>query len=280
MDPRRMCPHCRAFITDRDKVCPYCNEAVGPRYAERARTADIIGGFIPHARFNTMLILLINAGLFVATAIFSMKQGLGSGMEGFNGRVLYAFGAKIGLQDLDGQWWRLVTAGFLHGGLLHILMNSWVIFDLGAQVESVYGAARMWVIYFLATVVGFYASAVFSPGLSVGASAGLCGLIGAMIALGARHRNPVGAHIRRRYITWAVYLLIFGLIPGFHIDNYAHFGGMAAGFVIAYVAETPRAAGPAEKMWQAASWFCIILTVVSFLKMWLWFSHLPNIMSL
>ena len=111
MDPRRMCPHCRAFITDRDKVCPYCNEAVGPRYAERARTADIIAGFIPQARFNTMLILLINAGLFVATAIFSMKQGLGSGMEGFNGRVLDAFGAKIGLGDLDGQWWRLVTAG-------------------------------------------------------------------------------------------------------------------------------------------------------------------------
>jgi rhomboid protease GluP len=279
MDPRRMCPHCRAFITDRDKICPYCNEPVGPRYAERARTADIIGGLIPQARFNTMLILLINAGLFVATEIFCVKLGVGGGFGDIDGRVLYAFGAKIGLQNLDGQWWRLVTAGFLHGGLLHILMNSWVLFDLGAQVEAIYGAARMWVIYFMATVAGFYASAVFNPGLSIGASAGLCGLIGAMIALGVRHRNPAGAAVRGMYIRWAVYTLIWGLLmPA--VDNYAHLGGMAAGFVIAYVAETPRAAGSAEKMWLAASWFCIVLTVVSFLKWWLWFSHLPNIMTL
>jgi len=287
-----MCPHCRAFITDKDKVCPYCNEAVGPRYAERARAADIIGGFIPHARFNTMLILLINAGLFVATVIFSMKLGTGSGFGDLDRNVLLAFGGKVGLpwllepgSEFYGQWWRLVTAGFLHGGLLHILMNSWVLFDLGAQVEGIYGAARMWVIYFLGTVAGFFLSAVCRPGapgdpaLSIGASAGLCGLIGAMIALGVRHRNPAGNAIRGMYVRWAVYTLIWGLLmPA--VDNYAHIGGMAAGFVIAYVAETPRAAGPTETMWQAASWFCVILTVVSFLKMWLWFSHLPNIMTL
>lgn len=274
-----MCPHCRAFITDRDKICPYCNEAVGPRYAERARAADIIGGFIPQARFNTMLILLINAGLYVATAIYSMKAGTG-GFSDLDGRVLYAFGAKIGLANLDGQWWRLVTAGFLHGGLFHILMNSWVLFDLGAQVEAIYGAARMWVIYFGATVAGFFLSAWWNPGISIGASAGLCGLVGAMIALGVRHRNPMGNAIRGMYIRWAVYILLMGLLPFFNIDNAAHLGGMAAGFVIGYMAETPRAGGPAENLWQAASWFCIVLTVVSFLKWWLWFSHLPNIMSL
>jgi len=273
-----MCPHCRAFITDKDKICPYCNENVGPRYVERARAADIIGGFIPQARFNTMLILLINAGLYLATVLFSMKAGTGGGLD-LDGRVLYAFGAKIGLRDLDGQWWRLVTAGFLHGGLLHILMNSWVLFDLGAQVEAIYGAARMWVIYFLATVGGFYLSAVFHPGISIGASAGICGLLGAMIALGVRHRNPMGNAIRSMYIRWAIYMLVFGfLVSG--IDNYAHIGGLAAGFVVAYVAETPRANSGTEGLWQAASWCCVIITVVCFLKMWLWFSHLPNIMSL
>jgi rhomboid protease GluP len=279
MDPRRMCPNCRAFITDKDKICPYCNEAVGPRYSERANVGAVIGGFIPHARFNTMLILLINGGLFAATALFSVKLGLGSGWGGIDGRVLYAFGAKIGLQNIDGQWWRLVTAGFLHANLLHILMNSWVLFDLGAQVEQVYGASRMWVIYFVATVAGFYASAVFNPGLSIGASAGVCGLLGAMIALGVRHRNPAGAAIRGMYVRWAVYMLIFGLMVS-GVDNYAHIGGLAAGFAVAYMAETPRAAGGTEGLWQAASWFCVILTAVSFLKMWLWFSHLPNIMSL
>ena len=74
-----MCPHCRAFITDKDKICPYCNETVGPRYAERANAAAVIGGFIPHARFNTVLILLINGGLFVATALYCMRAGLGGG---------------------------------------------------------------------------------------------------------------------------------------------------------------------------------------------------------
>jgi rhomboid protease GluP len=280
-----MCPHCRAFITDQDKICPYCNEKVGPRYAERARAADVIGGFIPQARFNTMLILLINAGFFAATALYSIKAGAG-GFGDIEQHVLAAFGAKVPLVYLQepqsefyGQWWRLVTAGFLHGGLLHILMNSWVLFDLGAQVEAIYGAARMWVIYFLATVAGFFTSAMFSLHISIGASAGICGLLGAMIALGVRHRNPMGNAIRGMYVRWAAYMLIFGLIVS-GIDNYAHIGGLAAGFAVGYIAETPRATGPTEKLWQFASWCCVIITVVCFLKMWLWFSHLPNIMNL
>jgi rhomboid protease GluP len=274
-----MCPHCRAFITDKDKICPYCNEKVGPRYAERAQVSGVIGGFIPHARFNTMLILLVNCGLFLATVITCTKLGLGSGWGGIDGRVLYAFGAKIGLRNMDGQWWRLVTAGFLHGSMLHILMNSWVLFDLGAQVEAVYGASRMWVIYFVSSVAGFYASAWWNPGISIGASAGLCGLIGAMIALGVRHRNPMGDAIRGMYVRWAVYTLIFGLMVS-GIDNAAHIGGLAVGFGVAYVAETPRTAGGTEGLWRVASWCCIILTLVSFLKLWLWYSQMPNIMSL
>jgi rhomboid protease GluP len=279
MDSRRMCPHCRAFITDKDKICPYCNEKVGPRYAERVKTAAVIGGFVPRARFNTVLILMVNFGLYAATALFGYKLGLGSGFGGIDGRVLYAFGAKIGLQDMQGQWWRLVTAGFLHGDLLHILMNSWVLFDLGAQVEEIYGASRMWVIYFLSSVAGFFLSAWWNAGISIGASAGICGLIGAMIALGVRHRNPMGDAIRGMYIRWVVYILVLGVfLP--RIDNAAHIGGLAGGFAMGYIAETPRAAGGTEGLWQAASWFCVILTAVSFLKMWLAFSQLPNIMTL
>ena len=71
-----------------------------------------------------------------------------------------------------------MTAGFLHGGLLHIGMNSWVLFDLGAQVEEVYGASRLIVVYFMATVFGFLLSTFWTAALSVGASAGIMGLIG------------------------------------------------------------------------------------------------------
>ena len=94
--------------------------------------------------------------------------------------------------DRSGEWWRLVTAGFLHGGLMHILMNSWVLFDLGAQVEEMYGSSRMLVIYFVSTRGRLLSQHAVEPGPSVGASAGLFGLIGAMIALGVRHRNALG----------------------------------------------------------------------------------------
>ena len=269
-----MCPHCRAFITSKDRVCPYCDEAVGPRAAELRDASSIIGGFIPTARFNTMIILLINAGLFLATMVFGNNHGAGMGWD-INTQVLLIFGAKVGLGDLirSGQWWRLVTAGFLHGGVLHILMNSWVLFDLGAQVEQLYGASRMWVIFFIATVAGFLASSWWSAVPSVGASAGLCGLIGAMIALGVRHRTPMGDAIRGMYIRWAVYILLMGLLP-LRIDNAAHLGGLAGGFAIAYIAQLPGRQGSAtETLWRVASWCCVIITVVSFLKWWLWFSH-------
>ena len=269
-----MCPHCRAFITNRDKVCPYCNESVGPRAAERRNPSAILGGFIPHARFNTVIILLINLGLYAATTVYSMRAGNGDAVMSIDIRTLFDFGAKYREAIWMGQWWRLVTAGFLHGGLLHILMNLWVLFDLGAQVEEVYGQYRMLTIYFVSTVFGFYASALWSPAVSVGASAALFGLIGSMIALGVRHRNPMGEAIRGMYLRWAIYGLVFGLLPGFHVDNAAHIGGLVSGFAVAYVAGTPKLEGSwTEKLWRGASWLCILLTAVSFLKMYWWFTH-------
>src|SRR5579872_629545 len=147
METRRMCPHCRAFITTKDRVCPYCNERVGTRAIDvRGDGESHILGLIPAIRFNTVLILLINFGLYIATTIYTMKLNGGELAMNVDPRVLAAFGAKFGLHDPEFAWWRLVTAGFLHGGLFHILMNSWVLFDLGPQVEEIFGPARMWTI--------------------------------------------------------------------------------------------------------------------------------------
>jgi rhomboid protease GluP len=277
MDSRRMCPHCRAFITNKDRTCPYCNESVGTRAIDRRNPAALLGGIIPHARFTTVVILVINFGLFLATALYSMGAGNGGDFWGIDVVTLVKFGAKYNVLA-RGEWWRLVTAGFLHGGLLHILMNSWVLFDLGPQVEEIYGTSRMLVIYFVSNVVGFYLSAVWSPAIpSVGASAALMGLIGAMIALGVRHQNPLGSSIRQTYIRWAIYIILFGLLPGLHVDNAAHIGGLAAGFGTAYLAGLPRLEGSwTEKLWRGASWVCILLTAVSFLKMYLWFARVAQ----
>jgi rhomboid protease GluP len=129
------------------------------------------------------------------------------------------------------------------------------------------------VIYLVSSVFGFYVSAVWNPlAPSVGASAALFGLIGAMIALGVRHNNPMGAMIRGMYIRWAIYGLLFSLIPG--IDMAAHIGGIVAGFGIGYLAGVRGAEGSVtERIWRVAAWLCILVTVVSFLKMYLAFSQ-------
>ncbi len=267
-----MCPHCRAFISSRDRICPYCDAAVGPRAVDRRRPGEVLGGLIPQARFVTVMILTINVGLYAATALFSMRSGYAGFMD-IDPRTLYQFGAKYPEAIFLGQWWRLITAGFLHGGLFHILMNSWVLFDLGAQVEEIYGARRLIVMYFLSTVAGFLASTFWSAGLSIGASAGVFGLIGAMIALGVRHETVLGPAIKALYIRWAIYGLLMGLLPFFRADNAAHLGGLAAGFACAWVAGTPHYPGSwREKLWAGAAGLSLALTALAFLRMFLWFT--------
>ena len=94
-----MCPHCRAFITTNDRVCPYCNEKVGARAVDRSSDSPILG-FIPAVRFNTIVILLINFGLYVATTIYSMRLAGGEATMNIDGRVLYAFGEVAGDNEL------------------------------------------------------------------------------------------------------------------------------------------------------------------------------------
>src|SRR6266536_5931738 len=94
----------------------------------------------------------------------------------------------------------------------------------------------------------------WSTAVSVGASAGLFGLVGAMIALGMRHRNAMGAAIRGMYLRGAIIGLAFGMVGAFHVDNAAHVGGLAVGFGVAYIAGTPGRPGVMEKIWQVAAW--------------------------
>jgi rhomboid protease GluP len=260
-----MCPNCRAFITTSDKVCPYCEVRLGPRAIDRRTPADALGGLIPHAQFLTVVILLINAGMYLATVAYSYKT---TGSFDLSGLTLHLFGAKDPYILLDGQWWRLITAGFLHGGIFHILMNSWVLFDVGVQVEEVFGVSRYLVIYFVGNVLGYLVSLYWAPGgLSIGASAAIMGLIGAMIAYGVHDRSAHAAAMRKMYLRWVVYILLFGLLPFFAIDNAAHIGGLIGGFAIGYVAGTPGFKEGVERFWQLASWAVLAVTVIAFVDM-------------
>ena len=191
----------------------------------------------------------------------------------YTAKEIKNFGGKFGPSIWqEHQWWRLVTAGFLHGGMMHILMNSWALFQLGAQVEELFGTARYLAIYFCSTVGGFYLSAKMNPGLSIGSSAGIAGLIGAMIAFGVINRSTVGRMIRNFYLQSVVYMIAIGLLPG--IDNWAHLGGITAGFVVAYLAGTPiHSTRPKEAMWRVLATACVLVTAFCFFMV---YTHYPS----
>lgn len=259
-----MCPNCRAFVTVDDKVCPYCDVPMQARAVDRRSPADIAG--IPAARFTTTVLLLINAGLYAGTALYSMNVTGQGGFMDIDGQTLILFGGKYPALILHGQWWRLLTAGFLHGGALHIIMNSWVIYDLGTQAEEFYGTSRYLVMYFLSTIGGFAASMWWSPGLSVGASAPLFGLMGAMLALGVKNRHTaVGSAMKSHYTQWAIWGLAMGLMSGLRIDNAAHIGGLITGFAFAWIAGTPRLVETwTDRMWKVAAATCVAITIAAF----------------
>ena len=250
-----MCPNCRAFVSTSDRVCPYCEAEMGPRAIERRAPSDALGGLIPHARFTTIMILLINSALFVADYI-SPQSGL------------LQYGASVPWPAMQGQWWRLVTAGFLHGGILHILMNSWVLFDLGAEVEQIFGTSRLIVFYFVSTITGFLVSSKFGSGYSVGSSAGIFGLIGAMLAFGVTDRSSLGQAVKGLYTRWLIYLLVLSFIPG--VDFRAHIGGLSGGFIVSWLARTPLARAMwKESLLRALAGISIALTALSFAMMFL-----------
>jgi rhomboid protease GluP len=264
-----MCPQCSAFVSVDDRVCPYCQRELSPRRITQAPSGDIFGGLIPQARFVTVMVLLVNTALYVAMTVLSMRSGNEEAFTNLDGQTLLAFGAKYGPAIALGQWWRLLTAGFLHGGIIHILMNSWVLFDVGATVEEEYGTSRLIVIYVFSTITGFLASLYWAPvALSTGSSSAIFGLIGAMIALGTRSSGSMGAMMRGFYIRWAIFGLVLGLMPG--VDNAAHLGGIAGGFVVGFLAGTPGLLNDwREKFWRAACGFCLALTGYCFLRMFL-----------
>jgi len=245
-----MCPNCRAFVTTSDRVCPYCEMQLGPRAIERRDPGEVLGGLIPHARFTTIMILLINTGLFLADYL-NPQAGL------------TRFGASLPAPYMQGQWWRLITAGFLHGGVFHILMNSWVLFDLGAEVEQLYGTSRLIVFYFVSTITGFWTSSHLGFHSSVGSSAGIFGLIGAMLAFGVSDRSALGSMVKSLYMRWVIYGLVLSFLPG--VDFWAHVGGLAGGFITGWLASTPRA----RLMWKepllrALAGISIALTFLAF----------------
>lgn len=131
----------------------------------------------------------------------------------------------------SGEWWRLITAGFLHGSIIHLLFNVYILWVIGSQLESIVGKVKFIIIYFVSLLGGSVASYLFSPfgSYSIGASGAIFGLMGAMLVVG-RKRN---LDISQITTLVAINVVIGFVLSG--IDWRAHLGGLAAGAFIAWV---------------------------------------------
>lgn len=178
----------------------------------------------------SLLLTVISGGNLFSGSLFSIL-----GPNRFAYEALGAAGAWPVF--VEGHWWTVLSAGWLHGGALHILFNLMWVRQLGPAVADMYGAARMVVIYTLASVTGFalssclgaYAAIPFFSGASytLGASAPIFGLLGALVYYGKRGGSSM---VRSEAMSFAITMFVFGLImPG--IDNAAHLGGFGGGYL-------------------------------------------------
>ena len=274
-----MCPNCRAFIEITDRVCPYCDAQLGPRAVDLRGSQ--LGSFMPRANITGAVILTLNVAFFLLE-LFVNSSVFHSSIQNLNGYTLIGLGAKYGPLIHEGQYWRLLTAGFLHGGFFHILMNSWVLFDLVGEVEQFYGTSRLVFAYILSTFTGFALSFYWHPmSPSVGASAACFGLIGIMLAMGLRQRSdPMAQAVRSYYGRWAVYALIFSFLPGFSIDIAAHVGGLVGGFAVGLLGGLPGLPNtPRENLWKALAGIAVALPLYAFVQDFLYFGSIVRQVS-
>jgi rhomboid protease GluP len=268
----RMCPNCRALIERNASVCPLCGQPTkAPRSRAGATTGRVLGGLIPIPSTATSVIVAVTIALYGITwymtqTAASAELNAAPSMGGIRGDVLVRMGAKYGPLIYAGQWWRLVTAVFLHAGLIHIAFNLWCVFDLGPEVESLYSTTKFVLIYLVTGVAGFALSLLRNPwGSSVGASGAILGLIGVLFAA-SFHHGSIGKQYRAMLWRWLLYILIISLLPG--VDLAAHAGGFVAGLVLGFVIpEGEPATRSSENLWNAFAVLSVLIIAGSFVLM-------------
>jgi membrane associated rhomboid family serine protease len=222
--------------------CPECMSE-GHRTTRSART--LYGGRVTPGRTPGMItraLIAINVAGFIATSVSGANPLTGSTGKS----TIYDRFALVPLEVAHGQWYRLVTAAFLHYGLIHILSNMYALWVVGPQLEAALGRLRFATLYVLAGIGGGILSVASGPGFeqAAGASGAIYGLFAALYVL-ARHMNLNTGPI---VTTIAINLVITFSIP--NIDWRGHLGGLATGAAVAAViAFAPR--GPSRDRIQA-----------------------------
>lgn len=177
----------------------------------------------------TMFLVVVIAVVF-ALEVLSNAFGTDQGM--------IDFGAIVPDLIQRGEYWRLITAMFLHAGWLHWATNSWALYQLGALYETLFGSPRFAATYLISGVCASLASVVFSKSVAVGASGAIFGIMGAFVF--SLLRSPHYRHERwtrgliQQIMFWTLVNIAIGFSVRF-IDNAAHIGGLVAGLLLGFV---------------------------------------------
>jgi rhomboid protease GluP len=269
----RMCPSCRALIARNAGKCPLCGvslKSARSREGTSSGSGRALGGLIPVPTTATSALVAANIALYGITWYLTQQSASAvqpaPAMGGVDTLSLVRLGALYAPLIYAGQWWRLVTAVFLHGGLIHIAFNLWCLFDLGPAVESLFKTPKFIFMYLVTGVFGFVVSLWWRPGLSIGASGAILGLIGVLISA-SFHHGSIGKEYRGQLWKWVMYIAILGLLmPG--TDNAAHAGGLVSGLLLGYVipeGEPDTRAG--ENLWNALAMLSVLIIAGSFVLM-------------
>lgn len=228
-----LCPICRKLISMEETRCPYCGTSKPGSWLHNNPLARI---FRDPSRFIKGIVY-VNAGMFVLTLLISFQSlslSMGNPLHFLSPSLLSLrlFGATgtFAIDNLH-RWWTLLSAIYLHGGILHILFNMMAFRQISALIVREYGIHRMFSIYTLGGMIGFLVSYLGGTPDTIGSSAAICSLIGAALYYGKSRGGAYGQAIYRQVGGWVLVIFLFGfMIPG--IDNWGHGGGIAGGALL------------------------------------------------
>jgi rhomboid protease GluP len=188
----------------------------------------------------------------------------------FDPQTLISSGGNFGPLTVNGQWWRLISATFLHANPMHLIVNMWALWNVGRLCERLFGRITFALLYICCAGIASITSTVWNPALvSVGASGAIFGVLGAFLAFYLKPGNRVPAAIARRHWLSASAFTLFNLISGAlqpGVDNAAHVGGLIAGFVLGWILGTPlevqaRSRLPLARSFEAAAFVVLSMAM-------------------
>ena len=224
-----ICPSCGKLIGVGEEKCPFCGAWRPGLYGWTPVIQRLFGGRLDLiAIIITACVALYIASLVLQPEAIFRMSGLFSLLSPGQ-RALYQLGMTGGIAWKAGWWWTLLTAIYLHGGLLHIFFNVMWIRNLGPAVTEVYGPARAFVLFSLSGAAGFLISNSVTGSPSIGASGSIFGLLAALIVYG---RKRGGSLMTSQLWQWAVLMFAMGFFMT-GVNNWAHAGGFGGGWVTA-----------------------------------------------